>query len=102
MNRKKIESDFLPTVYLCQVGGSFASYSKWVHSEGVNIDMEFGEERGACWKNGAYILIYVQEKCAAVISHEIFHAVNFTQEHTSCPDEEFGGMCTEFLASKLL
>jgi hypothetical protein len=102
MNRKRIESDFLPTVYLCQVGGSFSSYSKWVNDQGANVDLEFEDERGACWRNGAYVLIYVQEKCKAVICHEIFHAVNNTQEHTSCFDEEFGGMCTEFLASKLL
>lgn len=102
MKRFDISSDFLPTTYLVQIGGSLSSYSEWVHSKGVNIDLEFNGERGLCWKDESCILIYLPKKCKSVLSHEIFHAVKYTEEHTSCNDEEFGAMCTEFLASKLL
>jgi hypothetical protein len=103
MKRLFIKNDFLPTGYLCQIGGSFESYSNWVYSQGIDADLEFEDDYlGACWKNGPNILIYVSQKCNSVIAHEIFHAVLKTQQHTSCYDEEFGAMCTQFLASKLL
>tara|TARA_R100000482_G_C5059459_1_gene116413 strand:- start:197 stop:508 length:312 start_codon:yes stop_codon:yes gene_type:complete len=103
MKRLFIKNDFLPTGYLCQIGGSFESYSNWVYSQGIDADLEFEDDYlGACWKNGPNILIYVSQKCNSVIAHEIFNAVLKTQQHTSCYDEEFGAMCTQFLASKLL
>ncbi len=103
MKRLFIKNDFLPVGYLCQIGGSFESYSNWICSQGVDFDLEFEDDYlGACWKSGPYIMIYVSEKRNSVIAHEIFHAVLKTQEHTSCPDEEFGAMCTQFLTSKLL
>ena len=103
MKRLFIKNDFLPTGYLCQIGGSFESYSNWVYSQGIDADLEFEDNYlGACWKSGPNVLIYVGQKCNSVIAHEIFHAVLKTQQHTSCYDEEFGAMCTQFLASKLL
>tara|TARA_R100001129_G_scaffold186144_2_gene176644 strand:+ start:3386 stop:3697 length:312 start_codon:yes stop_codon:yes gene_type:complete len=103
MKRIFVKNDFLPTGYLCQIGGSFESYSNWAYSQGVVKDLEFDDSfLGACWKSGPHILIYVSKKCNSIIAHEIHHAVIKTQQHTSCYDEEFGAMCTQFLASKLL
>ena len=45
MKRFDISSDFLPTTYLVQVGGSFSSFKKWVRNSGVIEDIELGDCR---------------------------------------------------------
>ena len=51
MKRIFVKNDFLPTGYLCQIGGSFESYSNWAYSQGVVRDLEFDDSfLGACWK----------------------------------------------------
>jgi|TARA_R100000908_G_scaffold57938_1_gene33921 hypothetical protein len=102
MKRFDISSDFLPTTYLVQVGGSFESFKKWIQESGVIEDIELGECRGCCWTISPWILVYTESNDKPLIAHEIYHAVHSTQEYADCKDEEFGAMCTEFLASKLL